>query len=663
MVGKKIENIDRPLVVQMLISWYQELETYRYYLWIPMLFLLLEPAVSGHHQLFALQPENDQVWKIKINGNETFRDIVIGRVISAEDPNFWKRIAFWSRSGFEVNETEIRRDVIRIERFYQRRGFPHVKVSYRLETGKKDWKKNLYFEIDEGPPLLINDVIYRYEADKEFAEQFENSSGFRSARRKHAFQTGRRYEIIQTPDVIGRFTDVIKNLGYAHARVTLDARVDSSRNIADITITSIPGPRTYIDQITIDGGEMIPKSLILKESGLEPGEMYKLDKIQQAQVDLFNHHLFRFATVSIPPQAVDSTLLVNISIRENSPRTVEVLFGLGTEDIVRGQASWIHRNVLGAANRFSVTGRASFIEQSANFDYLVPYVFNTHSSIVISPFFQHLLEKSFELTRGGITNSFIYQYRENFTGTFSYQFTRNLELSQQFNVTLPDTSLTYNLSSFRLSGYYRPGFSREGQGWVIQPFAEFSGFFGAASFAFQKLSVDVRRFTRLTNSTTLATRIEAGGIYDVQTDSLPRNLRFFLGGTSSVRGWARHELGPKRARVDSAGFIRYVPVGGRATFGFNIEIRQELNSFIKGFGVAAFLDGGQVWRSPGDLGARPLQFALGGGFRYRSPIGPLRVDVGYKLNPTDEDLNIFEGEDFGNTLDRIGIHFSVGQAF
>jgi len=92
-------------------------------------------------------------------------------------------------------------------------------------------------------------------------------------------------------------------------------------------------------------------------------------------------------------------------------------------------------------------------------------------------------------------------------------------------------------------------------------------------------------------------------------------------------------------------------------------LRQELRGLIPNFGLAAFLDGGQVWEDASNLEDRPVQFGAGGGIRYQSPIGPVRIDVGYKINPSDQDLNIFNGEDFGSGWSRIGIHFSIGQAF
>ena len=620
---------------------------------------------------FQVEPEEemmpDQVWSLKFEGNQTFSPMVLKEQIATESPTLWEKLRFWNKTGHPVNEVQIRKDVIRLENFYNRRGFINAEINYRLEQKGKEWKKKLVFEIEENVPVRIDDVNYVFDAKEHYQEYIEESDGFQRIRRRQPLQPGRRYQRILEPQVIGQIRDVLRNLGFAYAEVNIEARVDTSRLSASLTIECVSGPRADITEIDVQGNKTIGKDYVIKESGIQPGEQYGLDKLQEAQRELFNHHLFQFVTISIPEQPQDTTLNLQFRVREAPLRSVQTTIGFGTEELARGRLSWVHRNAFGKAHRFTASGRASFIQQSVNIDYLFPYIFNTKSSIVFSPFAEHRLEKSFELFTAGVTNSFIYQYRKNATASVSHEFTKNQELSTRSISSLPDTTVNYDLSSLQFSGYFSQGFGREQLGWVIQPYAQISGFLGFATFSFQKVSLDVRRFTKVAEGTILATRVQTGGIYNASVDSLPRNIRFFLGGTNSVRGWYRQELGPKEARFteDSDGntvFDEYVPVGGRAMFAFNIEIRQDLDSFIKGFGLTAFLDGGQVWRDSYGIPERPIQFGAGGGLRYRSPIGPLRIDVGYKLNPTRDDLGIFQQSE-SNAWDRIGIHFSLGQAF
>ncbi|NGP87649.1 BamA/TamA family outer membrane protein [Aliifodinibius halophilus] len=605
----------------------------------------------------------DQVWKVRFEGNTQYPAVVLKEQVATEQPTFWEKLSFWDQTGYAINEINLKKDVIRLQNYYRRRGFVNVEVSYRIEEGKKSWKKKVVFEIDEQLPIRIQSVDYKLHTNGVDTEEIQADESFQRVKKKQAYRKGKRYETIRKPEVIGKFTDVFKNLGFAYAQVSVDARIDTSKLAAYVTIKGDLGPRTYINDISVEGAENISKKYVLREGDLKKGERYSLEKLRVAQQELFNHHLFRFVTISIPEQSQDSTLDLQMRVREHKLRSVELMAGFGTEEYLRGQASWKHRNVTQRGHRLTTTAHGSFIEQSFRVDYLFPYIYNTKSSVTISPFGQHLLQNNYELLRAGITNSLIYRYTENLTASGSYEFTKNKELSQRYNSSLPDTTLEYDLSSFQFSGYYNQTLGREQKGWVFQPYLEFSGLFGLASFQFQKLSADVRRFTRLSNTTMLAMRLQGGALYNVPSDSLPNNIRFYLGGTNSVRGWYRQQLGPKRAQTDSKGFQQYIPRGGRAMLGFNIELRQELNFFLDGLGIAFFLDGGQVWHTFHRTNTRPLQFGTGGGLRYESPLGPIRVDIGYKINPTDKDLNRYNGQDFGSAWDRIGIHVSIGQAF
>lgn len=629
------------------------------------MFLFLICCVISNERLFAFQDEERQpvVWDVDIDGNEKYREVVLKEVIASESPSFVKKI-FNRFEGFYYSETQVRKDQIRLRRYYQRRGFHQVAVNYQVTEDDEAWQKNIQFTISEGVPLSIVSSEVFIEADSAKNNEIRETRAFQRALDRHEFREGLRYEPIRKPDVEGRFLQVLGNLGYAWPEIDIQAVVDSLASQVTVEVHLTPNSKTYFSEFHIEGELSVPKRVLIRQSGLEQGEMYTREDIKDAQQNIFNHHLFRFATITLPEQPHDSTLTALIRIREYEPRTIRLSAGVGMEEIARGQVQWEHRNINGLGHRFSTIARASFIEQRVAADYLVPYIFNAKSRNVSSLFGLHRLEEAYELFQVGLNNSLIYQIDQNRMASLSYEYSLNEELSRDEQVELPDTVRAYNISSFILSGYYNEGLIRGERGWYVQPLVELSGMFGEASFKFQKVYVDVRKYTPITNSLTLANRINGGVTFYTQPDSLPANIRFFSGGTNSVRGWDRHRLGPKIPAFDNDGnFDSYIPVGGRATFLFNIELRQSLDRFIPNIGIAAFLDGGQVWRDIDSLHERPLQFGAGGGIRYQSPIGPVRVDIAYKLNPTDEDLKIYNGVNYGTAWDRIGIHFSIGQAF
>lgn len=90
-----------------------------------------------------------------------------------------------------------------------------------------------------------------------------------------------------------------------------------------------------------------------------------------------------------------------------------------------------------------------------------------------------------------------------------------------------------------------------------------------------------------------------------------------------------------------------------------LAVSAELRAALRGnFGGVIFVDGGNVWERPGGMNLTDLRWAVGPGLRYQTPIGPVRFDFGYQLNPIPGLL--VNGEPQSR---RWRIHFSIGQAF
>ena len=139
----------------------------------------------------------------------------------------------------------------------------------------------------------------------------------------------------------------------------------------------------------------------------------------------------------------------------------------------------------------------------------------------------------------------------------------------------------------------------------------------------------------------------SGSRVEFEVGELPLSERFFAGGDTSVRGFALDRLGDE-ATIDPDGF----PQGGNATLIFNAELRAPVTRAI---GIVVFLDAGNVYNRVSDISLARIRGGAGFGVRYRSPVGPIRVDLGFKLNRQEFD----NGE-----LERpTALHISIGQAF
>ena len=135
----------------------------------------------------------------------------------------------------------------------------------------------------------------------------------------------------------------------------------------------------------------------------------------------------------------------------------------------------------------------------------------------------------------------------------------------------------------------------------------------------------------------------------VRVKTLPASERFFAGGDNTVRGFDQDQLGAGGV-LDENG----VSSGGNALFVFNAELRFPLVSRL-GLGAATFIDVGNVFEQARMVDFGKLRTGLGFGLRWRSPVGPLRIDLGWKATQ-----HTFAN---GQVEPRFSPYIQIGQAF
>ena len=186
------------------------------------------------------------------------------------------------------------------------------------------------------------------------------------------------------------------------------------------------------------------------------------------------------------------------------------------------------------------------------------------------------------------------------------------------------------------------------RGFQLAFHAEEAGQFLPGTYNYYSLSADGRHYLPISRNLVLASRLQLGNIR--AADDLPANVpfsrKYFLGGASSIRGWGRFEVSPLASGT---------PIGGNSMIAFSSELR---TMFPGNFGGVLFVDAGNVWPTADEIRLKELRYAAGLGLRYQTPVGPLRLDWGYQLNPIPGLL--VNGEEQSR---RWRLHFSIGQAF
>jgi outer membrane protein assembly complex protein YaeT len=506
-----------------------------------------------------------------------------------------------------------------------------------------------------------------------------------------------------------------RNAGFQSARVTAEsALADDGRRI-DLQWVVHEGPRTTIDHVLVTGNVHTSADLIRREIALRPGQPLGEDDIVESQRRLAALGLFRRVRIVEVPHGVSRSHDVLVEVEE-APAT-SVSEGGGIEAVrrlrrsaggraearfevaPRGFFEVTRRNLWGKNRSLSVFTRVSFRPRDPAIDSTDPtdsggYGFNEYRFVgtlreprpfdqpgeaQFTGFFEQAVRSSFNFSRRGgraeyarrmgpaltVSGRYAFDYTKLFdeqirpedrllvdrlfpqvrlstlTGSVLRDSRNDVLDPERGTVTGLDASIAPRLvgsevgfaRTFLHAAIYRrlPGGSR----FVV---AAASRVGVAAGFE--------RRVERLDAQGQPALGPDGHPIVDIVKD-LPASERFFAGGDTTVRGFVLDQLGAADTLNDQ-GF----PTGGNALVVLNLELRAP---YWKGLGAVGFVDAGNVFKSVTDLSLAELRPAAGFGLRYRSPLGPLRFDLGFNLN---RQVLRSGAQERGSVF-----HISLGQAF
>ncbi|HUK33310.1 MAG TPA: outer membrane protein assembly factor, partial [Vicinamibacterales bacterium] len=338
--------------------------------------------------------------------------------------------------------------------------------------------------------------------------------------------------------------------------------------------------------------------------------------------------------------------------------------GYGTEEQARIEAQYHRLNFLGGGREAGVRARWSSLDRGVQLDFTQPYLFEPHTSLHVVGQQWYSYTPAYNSTTTGVTTGATYRLRQNTTASLSVTSeydTSSIAPSVQNNAQLrnnlialglnPDTNEQRGqLNSIKIEGHHSTADNilNPHSGYQLTLAFEQAGQLLPGTFKFTQVTGEARHYLPFGTRVVWANRAQFGNLAAATSDpaTVPFSRKFFLGGANSIRGWGIYEVSP---------LADGLPVGGNSMFLFSSEARAIIHG---NFGAVAFLDTGNVWANSWAVNLGDLRYAVGSGLRYTTPVGPLRIDFGYQLNPIPGLL-----VNGSPQTRRWRVHFSIGQAF
>jgi translocation and assembly module TamA len=478
-------------------------------------------------------------------------------------------------------------------------GYYRSQVESNLHFERDVWVAS--YVIDLGPRVTVSTVDIAITGDGREQEAFRRTvASYPLAPGGPLLHAA--YELGKT-----RLINTASELGYLDARFERsELRVDLESYTAEIDLVYHTGPRFNFGPVTFDQ-DIVDPDLLRSSVGFRQGEPFSVTSLLDLQSTLGDSPYFSRVEV-VPRRDLADGLEVPVEVHlvPRRPQRYEIGVGYGTNTGPRGSFEAEFRRLNRRGHRSGAQISASLIERRVSGRYVIPLAHTRSGVFSIAVGYARLTpttSSSDVILASGTLGRTRGHWQETVDLTFQLEDFVVGSDTGKANLLMPSLSWSLTKADDRL-------FPTRGGRIHMELLGAARGLGSTASFGTVKLSGKLIR--SLLARTRLLVRLDLGGTVTSQLRELPPSIRFFAGGDQSVRGYEYRSLGP----VDEFGNV----IGGQTLAVASVELEQRL---IRRWGVAGFVDAGNAF----DSWSGSLEYGVGGGIRWLSPVGLVRLDL------------------------------------
>nr|AGT45850.1 surface antigen [uncultured marine bacterium PPT_M1] len=515
------------------------------------------------------------------------------------------------------SEDLLKQDAESVKNLYLRDGFEQAAVESNFKKDDEGVNVAADFAIQEGPRTIVSEVEIQGNdgiTREELVQGLNLTPGgpFSQA----LLQEDRRL-------IESRYLD----RGFTDAKVEFTTeRLEGNR--VKIIYTLSEGQAIRVDDIHIIGSQQTRNKVVSRNITFHEGDPLSQEQLLTSQQQLYGLGLFnRVDVVPVNVNQSDAYRPVIIRLEDGSPIILGYGGGYQDREGPRGTIEISHNNLFGLARSISFRTRASFREQRGQITYKEPRLFNRDLDSYLTLYAENTDQVSFSTTTLNAALQILKRFRKVDTFFVRYNF-ETVDLS---DIRVNPQATGQDLGTLKLSTF-STAWLRDTRDDPIEPSR---GFFNTLNFSVSSKLYGSeanlvsffgqhQNHRRVGRSAVLAMSLRLGliGPYG-STSEVPISERFFAGGSTTLRGFDLDLAGPLDPETNK-------PLGGNALVVANAELRFPVTG---NFAVAPFYDTGNVFARIKDISLSRFSNTVGFGVRYKTPFGPLRVDLGFNLSP------------------------------
>ncbi len=555
------------------------------------------------------------VKKVRFHGNKRFWARKLRKQMRTKKKGwFW-----WYTKRGVLDEDMLTADIQNLQAFYFDHGYIQVKIDKPEITISKGGKK-IYIDITihEGEKFTVGEIDFKGDILTTREDLFK----LLTMKKEKVYRTS----VLQKN--IRRITDFHADKGYAYVDVVPLTSVDPERRLVHLTFDIHKGKKVYFEQINISGNTKTRDKVIRRELKVGEGDLFNSTALKRGRQKLKTTGYFKevgFTTSKAGPEKI------NVDVKVEEAPTGAISFGAGfsTLEGVVGTAQVSEKNLFGRGYRTGLSTALGGETQRFKFGFTDPWLLGMPIAAGFNIYYDEL--EYYDTYNSKVVGTDVH-FGRYLTDYISSSLLGKAERVDIFDVSpysssyvkeqegIKDTiSVTLGFARDTRDDYYNPtkgarhSLTMENAGGILGGDNTFYKFIGDTSWYFP-----------LPVGTVLHLRGRAGIVNGYDGKEVPIYERFYVGGINTIRGFEYGEAGPK----DRFGQV----IGGERMVIFNSEIIFPLSREI-GLRGAIFYDGGAGWNEKFDK----WRHAVGVGIRWFSPVGPIRVDWGYNLNPEEDE--------------------------